>query len=61
VIVTLWLVRHPTCLKILRCAAGNISGSVIGKENSVFKNADVSIKNSHMDSSIIKIRYISEK
>jgi len=35
VIVTLWLVRHATCLKIVTCAAGNISGAVIGKGNTM--------------------------
>jgi hypothetical protein len=31
VIVTPWLVMHPTCLKILTNAAGNISGVFTGK------------------------------
>jgi hypothetical protein len=31
VIVTLWLERQPICLRILICAAGNISGAVIRK------------------------------
>jgi hypothetical protein len=35
VIVTLWLVRHPTCLKIVSCALGNIRGAVIGKGNTM--------------------------
>jgi len=35
VIVRLRLVRHPTCLKILTCAAGNISGAVIGKVTTI--------------------------
>jgi len=59
-IVTLWLLRQPTCLKILTCAAGNTSGAVIGITIPL-RTPMSQQKYSHMGSPIIKIRHISEK